>query len=208
MKTIGLVGGIASGKSLVAKMLADLGAGVLDGDAEGHEILRQDKAVQQAIRQRWGEEVFEADGSVSRPAIAKKVFGDDPQATANLKFLEGLLHPKIGAQLHAKRDAMAAQGKTAVVLDAPLLLEAGWDRLCDLVVFVDALHEDRMKWIRARGWTPEEIAGREGSQLDLSEKRRRADVVLSNEGSEQLLRNKVQSFWDAHIEANQPGQTP
>src|SRR5688572_33456589 len=126
MKTIGLVGGIASGKSLVAEMLVDLGAALLDGDRTGHVVLAEDAEVHQALRERWGEAVFRADGSVNRAAIAKRVFGEGSAAEIELRFLENLLHPRIRQRLNRLRDQYRVEGKPAAVLDAPILLEAGW----------------------------------------------------------------------------------
>jgi dephospho-CoA kinase len=88
MKTIGLVGGVASGKSRVAHMLGDLGAGILDADRTGHDVLETDVEVQRAIRQRWGNAVFTADGRVNRQAIARRVFAPGDQATEDRDYLE------------------------------------------------------------------------------------------------------------------------
>jgi dephospho-CoA kinase len=195
MKTIGLVGGIASGKSRVAQLLVDLGAGMLDADRTGHAVLAEDADVHAAIRRRWGDAVFDADGNVDRAAIAERVFGSSAEATVERQFLEGLLHPRIGRRLEAQQQEFAAAGRPAVVLDAPLLLEAGWKPMCDVVLMVDATRETRLARARARGWTEDEFDLREASQWSTEEKRRAADVVVNNDGSEAELREAVSKFW-------------
>ena len=102
VQVIGLVGGVASGKSLVARQLVELGAGWLDADRAGHEVLEL-KEVKQAIRDRWGDEVVDADGSLSRVAIGRRVFGNAPSAAGERRFLEQLTHPRIGEFLGARR---------------------------------------------------------------------------------------------------------
>jgi dephospho-CoA kinase len=199
MKTIGLVGGIASGKSRVAQLLVDLGAGMLDADRTGHAVLAEDADVHAAIRRRWGDAVFDADGNVDRAAIAERVFGSSAEATVERQFLEGLLHPRIGRRLEAQQQEFAAAGRPAVVLDAPLLLEAGWKPMCDVVLMVDATRETRLARARARGWTEDEFDLREASQWSADEKRRHADVVINNEGSEQALRDAIMQFWRRYI---------
>jgi dephospho-CoA kinase len=202
MKTIGLVGGVASGKSAAARMLVELGAVLLDADRTGHAVLEQDAEVRQAIIDRWGDAVLAPDGRVSRAVIAEKVFGSEAAATANRKFLEGLLHPRIGRRLNQERDRAAAAGKPAVVLDAPLLLEAGWGPMCDVILMVDAARETRLDRAKSRGWTAAEFHQREAAQWPVDEKSRLADFVLPNDGTEEELRSAVADFWRREILPN------
>jgi dephospho-CoA kinase len=198
MKTIGLIGGVASGKSLVAKMLVEFGAGLLDADRTGHAVLAEDADVLAALRQRWDEAVF-ADGQIDRSAVAKRVFADTAAGAADLRFLEDLLHPRIRRRLNKLRDQFAAEGKPAVVLDAPLLLEAGWGPLCDFILMVDVPRELRLERARGRGWTDAEFSRREAAQWPADEKRRLADTVISNDGTEAELREAVRDFWQRNI---------
>jgi dephospho-CoA kinase len=199
MKTIGLVGGIASGKSLVAEMLVDLGAALLDGDRTGHAVLAEDAEVHQALRERWGQAVFSADGSVNRSAIAKRVFGEGSDADLDRRFLESLLHPRIRQRLDRLREKCRAEGKPAVVLDAPILLEAGWGPICDVVLMVDCPRELRLQRALRRGWSEEQFVRREQAQWPVDEKRRAADVVIQNGGSETELHHAVVNFWRNHV---------
>ena len=138
MKTIGIVGGVASGKSTVAKMLVELGAGILDADRTGHAVINEDADVRAAILKRWGDAVFTAEGKIDRAAVAARVFAEDGRRDPELQFLQELLHPRIGVRLQEMGEKFDAAGKPAVVLDAPLLIEAGWKPFCDLVVMVDS----------------------------------------------------------------------
>ena len=196
MKIIGLIGGIASGKSAVAAELAALGAVVLDADRTAHEVINS-PTVQQALVERWGKGVFAANGKIDRAAVAQRVFSEDEKGRAELQFLEETLHPRIHEQFLAELTA----GETAVaVIDAPLLLEAGWEKLCDTLVFVDSPRADRLERAKLRNWTEAEFAKREALQMPISEKRERSTHVLSNGGDLARLRNQVQAFW-ATLEA-------
>jgi dephospho-CoA kinase len=199
MKTIGLVGGVASGKSAAGRMLVDLGAGLLDADRTGHAVLESDEQIRSAIRNRWGDEMLTSDGSIDRAAVAKRVFAQDEAGAADRKFLEALVHPRIHRLLSEARAQFAAERKHAVVLDAPLLLEAGWRPLCDIVLLVDASREKRLERAKTRGWTETEFDRREAAQMPLDEKRRLATAVLSNNGSENDLRAAVRNFWTENI---------
>jgi dephospho-CoA kinase len=199
MKTIGLVGGVASGKSLVAKLLVERGAGLLDADRAGHAVLAEDASVQRAIRERWGDEVFNEDGAVDRKAVARRVFAAGGAAEFDRRFLEDLLHPHIRRRLKSELAQFAAERREVVVLDAALLFEAGWQTLCDFVVFVDAPRETRLSRALDRGWSAAEFDRRETAQWPVDDKRRAADFILSNHGSEADLRQAVAKFWDRHI---------
>lgn len=199
MKTIGLVGGVASGKSLVGRILVELGAGLLDADRTGHAVLADDAEVREAVHKRWGDSILAGDGSIDRSAVAKRVFAESEAGAADRKFLERLLHPRIRRRIMRERDRIAAAGKPAVVLDAPLLLESGWDRLCELILFVDVPHQVRLERAKTRGWTEAEFARREAAQWPVEKKQAAANVVISNDGSESDLRTAVQDFWQRYV---------
>jgi dephospho-CoA kinase len=191
---IGLLGGVASGKSLVARQLAELGAAVLDADRAGHEVLTQPD-VESAARDRWGPGIFGPDGRIDRARVARIVFADTPQARQEREYLEQLTHPRIGRLLARQAERLRHSGAAAAVLDAPLLLEAGWDRLCDKLIFVDAPRDIRWNRAQQRGWSKEDFDAREAAQESLEVKRGRADVVLDNSGSPASTRAQVERFW-------------
>lgn len=176
---IGIVGGIGSGKSEVARVLARLGCVVTDSDALAREIIQRPQ-VRDELVLWWGSRVLDAHGQVDRARVAEIVFAD----AAERSRLEGLIHPLIHAE-RARVIARAARDvppPAAVVVDAPLLFEAGVDRECDAVVFVDTPIEKRLERVRERGWDEEELHRRERSQMPLEEKRRRSGYVVNNDG--------------------------
>ncbi|MEX2171149.1 MAG: dephospho-CoA kinase [Pirellulales bacterium] len=195
---IGLTGGVASGKSLAAKYLAELGAVVLDADRAGHQVLREPEVID-ALVERWGPNVIGPTGDMDRGLVADRVFGDSPQAVGDRRFLEDLLHPRIRARLEAERTHQAAHDSQVFVLDAPLLLESHWDAACDMVIFVDAPVEQRYSRAAGRGWTPLQFAQREAAQWPVERKRQHADWVLANAGTPEELQSQVHQFWQEHV---------
>ena len=198
MRIIGILGGVASGKSRWPGSLRELGAGVLDADRAGHEALRLPH-VEAAARRRWGETVFGPDGRIDRARLAGVVFAPGPEAQRERKYLEQLTHPEIAGLLRRQADALAAAGVEIAVLDAPLLLEAGWDDWCEKTVFVEAPREVRLERAMARGWTKEDFAAREGVQESLDRKRERADVIIDNSGPPERTQAQVEQFWASLI---------
>src|SRR4029079_14745734 len=142
MLILGLVGGIASGKSLVANILRDMGAVVLDADQAGHYVLRQPDVIAE-LKNRWGDKILDPKGQVVRREVAKIVFGQGNEAER--KFLEQLTHPRIEELLKKELDFVcnSPEPPPVVVIDAPLLFEAGWDKFCDKILFVDAPRDIR-----------------------------------------------------------------
>jgi dephospho-CoA kinase len=198
MRIIGILGGVAGGKSLVARQLAQLGAGVLDADRAGHEVLRRPE-IEAAARARWGPEVFGPDGRIDRAKLAKIVFARGPEAAGERKYLEELTHPPIGRLLEEHADRLAAEDCPAAVLDAPLLLEAGWGRFCDMLVLVDAPRELRLARAVRRGWSEEDFVAREDAQESLDSKRAVADAIVDNSGSPEATRAHVGQMWHSLI---------
>ena len=197
MLTIGIIGGVASGKSAVARRLGELGAVVLDADAAGHEVLR-DEAVKAAIRQRFGDKVFTDDGEVNRRAVAAIVFADTPAGAAALADLEAIVHPPIGLLLQEKIQAIEQEGTArVVVLDAAILLKAGWDRICDKILFIDVPREIRIQRAAQRGWTPDELDARDARQTPIEQKRAAAHVVIDNSGELANTLAQVDEFWQS-----------
>ncbi|MCE5303329.1 MAG: dephospho-CoA kinase [Planctomycetaceae bacterium] len=193
MRIIGIVGGVASGKSVVAEHMARLGAAVIDADQLGHEALRLPR-VEAAARQRWGETVFGADGRIDRARVAAIVFGEGPKAERERKYLEKLTHPEIARRLWQQAVAASVRAPL-VVLDAALLTETGWDKWCEKVVFVDAPREMRQLRAAARGWEKEDFAAREAAQESLDRKRERADVIIDNSGPLERTQAQVEQLW-------------
>jgi dephospho-CoA kinase len=151
--------------------------------------------IEQAVRERWGEAVFDSDGRVDRKALGRVVFGPSPKGRGELKFLEQLTHPEIGILLRRQADSLAAEGRTVAVLDAPVMLKAGWNEFCSRIVFVDAPREVRGARARERGWNQEDFAAREAAQESLEVKRAHADTIIDNSGPPEATRAQVERFW-------------
>ena len=196
MILIGILGGVASGKSEVSSRLRSLGAAVLDADRVGHAVLREAE-VKRAVQRRWGEAVLDAAGEIDRRKVAEIVFAAAPESKAELTFLEELTHPRIGQRLQEQLAELHREGVRAAVLDAPVMLKAGWDRMCQRIIFVDAPRDVRLARARQRGWTEADFAAREAAQEPLETKRSRADVTIDNSLTRQHLFAQVDRFWQS-----------
>jgi dephospho-CoA kinase len=194
MLILGLVGGIASGKSVVANMLRDLGAVVLDADKAGHAVLREPQVID-AIKQRWGDRVLDPNGQVSRRAVAKIVFAAGNEAER--LFLQQLTHPRIETLLKAELEHIrnSPNPPPVVAIDAALLFEAGWDKLCDKILYVDAPRDVRLERAVARGWSAEQFAAREAAQMPLAEKAARSHIVIRNARTLENIREVLRLTW-------------
>ena len=173
--TIGIAGGIGSGKSTVARILSRLGCEVCISDDAARAVLEAPE-VRSAIIARAGAQVAGPDGSIDRAALGRAIFAD-PALRAEV---ERIMHPRIEARRRAQF-AAAPVSTRAFIIDAPLLFGVGLDRECDAVIFVDAPRADRLARVMAtRGWDDAELARREASQIPVEEKRRRATHVVEN----------------------------
>jgi dephospho-CoA kinase len=200
MKILGLLGGVASGKSTVAEMFRKSGAAVLDADRAGHEVLRM-PAVRAAIGGRWGKDVIGPDGEIDRSALARLVFAPPPDGPRQLAELEKITHPEIRKRLRAEADQLAQQGTPLVILDAPVMLKAGWNALCDAIAFVDCPVEQRLARAAARGWTAEEFRRREAAQESIAEKKALANFVLDNSQDVSYIQAQVERCWQSLLKA-------
>ena len=209
MHILGIVGGIASGKSTVSAALDELGAVVLDADRAAHEVLQYDD-VRQALVTRWGPEILDGEGQVNRKTVARRIFSSNPENSArpetesDLQFLEQTIHPRIRQQFEQKIDRLARQGVAAVVIDAPLLLEAGWATICSDILFVDCPVETRLARALHRGWTKQQFLEREAAQWPIERKRCASTVQIDNSGqidnrgkSRTQLIEAIRRLWDS-----------
>jgi dephospho-CoA kinase len=196
MKIIGLLGGVASGKSMVANQLADLGAKVLDADKIGHEVLELPEVID-AIHKRWGDSVVDQHGKIIRSQVAKIVFAPLPKGQDERTFLEQLTHPLIIGLMQKRTAECKKAGVPAVVFDASLLAEAEMTGLCDLLVFVDCGPEIRLNRALDRGWKKADFEAREAAQKSLDFKQSQADVVIDNSGSTGQTQVQILGLWQS-----------
>jgi dephospho-CoA kinase len=187
---VGLIGGIGSGKSRVGALFAERGARVISGDALGHEALRQPD-IKARVVERWGQDVLTGAGEIDRRRLGARVFAD----TAELRALEALVFPYIGSRLQEEVAKAQADPEVRLVLvDAAVMLEAGWAAACDRLVYVHAPRAERLRRLAQRGWGAKEVEARERMQLPLTDKVSRADVALDNSGPAEETARQVDAL--------------
>jgi len=188
---LGLVGGIGSGKSAVAKMLEERCAYVIDADQLGHEALKQGDIREQIVA-RWGKQVQGEGDEIARRKLGAIVFAD----SAERKVLESYVFPFITRRIQDEvARANADPAVRFVVLDAAILLETGWGKSCDVIVFVSVPQHIRLKRIAdQRGWSEKEVNAREAAQWSLEDKAARAHAVIDNSGNLNETRNQVEAL--------------
>jgi dephospho-CoA kinase len=190
---IGLTGGIGSGKSTVSAMLADLGARVVDADKIGHFVYRPGSEGFRAVVEAFGREVVAADGTIDRARLGAIVFAD-PEARARLN---AIVHPLIGAELAARIAAARDDGyEGPVVVEAAILIEAGWRAIVDQLWVVSVKRETAIaRVVGSRNMSRADVERRIDTQLSDAERRRQADVVIENDGDVDALRAQVEAAW-------------
>ncbi|MGK7223605.1 dephospho-CoA kinase [Kocuria flava] len=194
MLTIGLTGGIASGKSTVARRLAERGATVVDADAIARALQEPGEPGLEGIVAEFGPGVLTPEGRLDRPALGTLVFAD-PAARARLN---AVIHPLVRAE--AERLAAAAGEDAVLVEDIPLLVETGRHDRFDLVLVVQAPEEERVRrMVEDRGMTAGDARARIAAQATDAERAAVATTVLVNDGTPQQLRERVDAWWDAEV---------
>ncbi len=185
---IGLIGSIGAGKSAAAAAFAQRGGRVVNADALGHRALELAE-VKRALVERWGERILKPEGGVDRRAVAGIVFANDDERRA----LERIVFPPIGQLTDAEIAAAEADPDARfVVLDAAVLLEAGWKDRCNRIVYVDAPYEVRLARLAARShWSADDLRARELAQWPEDEKRKCSSAIVMNDGSLVRLQERV-----------------
>ena len=194
MRIIGLTGGIAAGKSQVSRILSGLGAIIIDADAIAREIVEIGTATWEKIRDEFGKEYLQADGSLNRRKLGKLVFSDKNA----LKKLNEITHPAIRKCIMCRLEELKTQDyKGVVVVDAALLLDVGWDDLIDEVWVVDAPLKTRLSRLMDRdGLSREEALNRINSQMTQERKNEKADRIIKNEFNIDHLEKQVELAWE------------
>lgn len=192
MLLIGLTGNIASGKTEVARILADLGATVIDADELAREAVSPGSPALAAIAARWGERVLNPDGSLNRAAMRAVAFSNEEDRNA----LNAIVHPAVKQLRDRLVEEARRRGDPVVVAAIPLLYEAGLEREYDRVILVDAPDDVRLsRLVRRRGIGAVEAQRMMMAQMPAAMKRARADVVIENESDLKVLRRTVERVW-------------
>ena len=193
MRTLGVTGGIGSGKTTVCGFLEEQGARVFYADVEAKRLMREDPDVQAAIVDAFGEAAYDEEGALDRAYLADRVFGDAEQ----LDRLNAIVHPHVFEAFEAAKARAADAEVSLLVHEAALLFEAGGDEHVDATAAVVAPDADRIDWVTARDdVTPDQVRARMQHQLPQDELRERADHVIENDGSlDDLRRKSVDLYW-------------
>jgi dephospho-CoA kinase len=205
MKLIGLTGGIASGKSTVGRMLKDGGVAVIDADVLARDAVAVGSVGLAAVVARFGAGIVGADGALDRKALGAVVFADD----AARKDLNAIVHPEV-ARLAAERlGVLREAGVDVAVYEVPLLFENGLDAMMDATILVAAPEATQLQRVMARdGLSQADAQARIASQMPLSEKRRRAQYVIENDGDLATLADKLARLWPQVAGQPLPGDAP
>lgn len=190
---VGILGGIGSGKSAVSRGLSNhFKTHLIDADRVGHDVLSI-PTVKGDLRRDFGDSVFDG-AEICRKSLARQVFGSENHHQQSLIKLEKIVHPEIRRQVE-KQLAEVSEETEVVVLDAAVMLEAGWNDLCDTIVFIDTPFETRLKRVEEnRGWTADELRRRESSQVSLDDKRAVSEFVVDNSSNLENAIEQLASF--------------
>lgn len=192
MLLIALTGNVASGKTEVARILADLGATVIDADELAREAVRPGSQALQEIVARWGERMLNPDGTLNRAALRAIVFANEQDRAE----LNAIVHPEVRKLRNELVHEAAERGDTVVVSAIPLLFETGMEGEFDRVILVDAPDDLRLsRIVRRRGLSSAEARRMMAAQMPAADKRQRADVVIENDADLKALRRAVERVW-------------
>lgn len=193
---IGILGGVGSGKSSVVRNVQGFQFRIIDADKIGHEVLTQSD-VQAELRDAFGNQIFADPTTIDRSKLGKLVFGESVESTANRMKLNAVVHPAIRRKMHSQIDSVPMD-VDAVILDAALLLEGGWDASCDWLIFVDTPRQLRQQRVlENRGWDVGELDRRESSQISIAVKKDRADFVVDNSGSLESAAKQMKDVFES-----------
>lgn len=194
MKTLGVTGGIGSGKTAACRLLEERGAEVFYADQEARRLMEQRADVRQDIERAFGADSYYADGSLNAAHLSSVVFGDEAQ----VERLNAIVHPRVFEAFRERKKTAEEAGVDLLVHEAALIFESGGDRHLDAVAVVDAPEDQRIARVMARDDTTEAaVRARMGHQLAPAELRRRADYVIDNGGSPEDLRAEVARVFEA-----------
>jgi dephospho-CoA kinase len=207
MYVIGLTGGIGSGKSTVAQMLERMGAALLSADIVGHEVYLPGQPAWREVVDAFGRQIVAEDGTIDRKGLGAIVFSDPEQ----LRRLNAITHPRMKEMMRAKLEAQRARGTQVAVLEAALLLDAGWDDLADEVwVTVAPPEVVAARTAKRSGLSVEEVLRRIEAQMSNEERAARSQVIIDTDCPLERTREQVDEEWRRLLERlpARSGETP
>ena len=194
MLTVGLTGGIGSGKSAVSRLVVERGAVVVDADLVAREVVEPGTPGLARVVERFGEDVLQPDGTLDRAALGRRVFSDP----AALQALNAIVHPRVGERTGELVTQAEESGAAVLVHDVPLLVENGLAQMYDAVVVVAASPETQLdRLVRLRGMDEQEARQRIAAQAPLEDKLAVATHVIRNDGPLEELAPQVDALWHA-----------
>ncbi|MFA5055413.1 MAG: dephospho-CoA kinase [Dehalococcoidia bacterium] len=192
MFVIGLTGGILSGKSTIAQMLAEKGAAVIDADKLAHEAYKPDTQLNQELVDEFGPDIRKADGSIDRKKLSRIVFGDEKA----LARLNAIVHPRMKEIARGEIERFRKKGTRVVVLEAALLIEAAWTDLVNEVWVALTPPDIAVQRLKERGGLSEDEArARIQAQLPPAERAKHADVIINTDCDKSEVRAQVDKLW-------------
>lgn len=194
MLSVGLTGGIGSGKSTIAAMFRDKGAYIIDFDLLAHEVQNPGQPAWKGIIDRFGRDILDESGRINRARLADIVFEDEEK----LAMLNGIVHPAVFDAWAARlREIESAKPDAIVLSDVPLLIEAGVKHLFDLIILVYIPPEEQLQRIMMRnGYSADEAKKRLSSQMPIDEKLDQVDIVINNQSSPESAKKRVDEVWE------------
>ena len=193
MKVIGLTGGIATGKSLVASLLQEMGAKIVDADELAREAVLPGQRAWQEIVDTFGSEILHSDQTINRGKLRGIVFKE----TRARKILESITHPKIRKLAQERIGQLAAQGAEVILYMAPLLFENEIHLWLRPVILITCDPESQKRRLRERDkLSEEEIEQHLGAQMPIEEKKKLADIIIDNSGDRERLKKEVKRIWE------------
>jgi len=192
MKVIGLTGGIGSGKSTVSQFLTELGAVIIDADKVGHEAFKPDTGAWHEVVAAFGKQILKPDGDIDREKLGELVFGNSD----SLARLNRIMHPRIHDIVKAQLESYRRRGIGVVVIEAPLLIEAGWTSLVDEVWVTVASEATVLRRLQEGvGLSKPKALARIHSQLSPAERVKHADVIIDTDCDLDKLKTRVGELW-------------
>lgn len=190
MLRVGLTGGIACGKSTVAALMKEFGCRVLEADHLAHALMEPGQPAYREILRDFGEQILSTDGRIDRRALGEIVFREPNR----LKRLNEIVHPRVIQEQDRQLAAWEREGVRVAVVEAALLIEAGYHERVDRLVVVWCRPEQQQERLQARGLTPEQIAQRIAAQMPLEKKQRLADDQIDCSGTLEATRQQVEQL--------------
>ncbi len=188
---IGILGGICSGKSTVAAEFAKVGCNVIDADKIAHELLEK-KDIKEKIIRLFGGSILDSEGRINHKRLANKVFSD----AHKLSSLNNIIHPLVLQRAEELIKQYKGQSQVkAIILDMPLLVEAGWANRCDSIIFVDCKKKIRLERAKKMGFEEKEIKFRENFQISLDNKVSLADNIINNNSDFLALVRQIKKIF-------------